>query len=140
MATNYEYITLQDTQVWWGLLWVPGVFIGLAVLVTILYTIFAKKRTADGYLYRLMIPLLIGLLGIMATMVPLNIIDSNSRTSQINEELNKIFPKASYESDNEFVATTDDDVQVRGVLVKPTEDESGYKYAVLYVPIEVSNE
>lgn len=140
MITDYEYIVLQDPGVWFGLLWLWTIPAGLSVLVTILYSIFATRRTFSGYEHRTFIPLGLSLFGFFIMFLILSGIQSNAISGQISDRLNDQFAKANYEGDLAFTATTEDDTIVRGALIPANDNGEFKRYAVIYVAVKEPGE
>lgn len=140
MITDYEYITIQDPQAWYGIMWIWAVALAIVLLITILYTIFATKRTSDGYIFRTLIPLFIIVVTSAIPMGILRTIDKDSTNEQIEAQLNEQFAKADYDDDGGFLATTDEDVQVRGALIPANANGAYKRYAVVYVAVKQPGE
>lgn len=139
MITDYDYIVIRDPEVWWHLLWGFVGAMAVVLLITILYTIFAKKRTADGYAARLLGPTLVILVVAAFTGAGLGITESIIAENNIKEELEKTFTELDYEGDYQFTAVYKD-TPIRGALVPANPEGEWRRLAVLYVAQKTEGE
>lgn len=134
MITDYDYITTTAPQVWWWLFWVPVIILSVSLLITLLYTIFARKRTAEGYGSRLGYPMVANFLLCIVLFGVLFSVNASVANDNAQIALEKMFDNVSYDGDSQFTATTKDGIDIRGALLDAEEREGDYeRFAVIYV-------
>lgn len=138
MTGDTFILTTQDPQAAWWLLFFPAAALAIAVVITLLYTFMAKKRTSQGYTVRLMIPLWVTFMVALIIFQVLSSIQTGSLREQKNQALDAHFTDVDLSGD-QFTGERKG-VEYTGVLIEHEDpgDDFG-RFTVFYLPTKDLN-